>query len=490
MKGRMVIGMLVLAVLVAVTAGFGQAQGPGPEGRPEPGSAAEPGGAADSAQPWTGTTIPYAGRLSLASPRDASQPDGAGQPAAEGAYDFTFALYAAETGGEPLWSEVQTGVTVKGGSFSVPLGSVTPIPPGVLSGRILWLAVGVRGPGEAGFTVLSPRQRVSAAAPTAGAACPHDHLGEQWSGDSGPGGNGLRVENTRVDSYGVTGVAHNGPSASGVLGWSISGNGVEGSSDNGTGVWAHSANGPGLFAHSDNSHSIYVDGSGSAGVYVSSAGTSGVYVGSATYAGVAVYSAGMMAMWVHSAAQDGILVETAGWDGVHVTGPVGGVYYGSGKKGDEDFAVLNTGEVRSKVGFAAPTHGFAEKMAVEGAEAAYEPGDVLVASATGQGTVALSSAAYSRAVIGVYSTSPAYVGGQAVPKDQPAGGVSVTILGMVLCKVSAENGPIRPGDLLVTSATPGHAMRTDDPPLGTVLGKALESLDSGAGQILVLVTLQ
>ena len=428
-------------------------------------------------------TIPYAGRLT----------GDTGQPVVEGAYDFTFALYAANSGGEPLWSELQAGVTVQGGSFSVALGSVAPIPPAVLDGRPLWLAVAVRGPGKAGFTALNPRQRVSAAAPagaTANAACPHDHLGEQWSGDSGPGGNGLRVENTRADSYGVTGVAHNGYNASGVLGWSISGNGVEGSSDNGTGVWAHSFNGTGLFAHSDNSHSIYVDGSGSAGVYVSSAGTSGVYVASATYAGVAVYSAGMMGMWIHSAAQDGILVETAGWDGVHVSGPVGGVYYGSGKKGDEDFAVLNTGEVRSKVGFAAPTHGFAENMAVEGVKAGYEPGDVLVASSAGKGAVALSSTAYSRAVIGVYATSPAYVGGQPVPKDQPAGGVPVTILGTVLCKVSTENGPIRPGDLLVTSATPGHAMRADDPPPGTVLGKAMESLDSGAGLILVLVTLQ
>ena len=45
-------------------------------------------------------TIPYAGTLS----------DPAGQPVADGLYDFSFALYAAETGGELLWSEVQEGV--------------------------------------------------------------------------------------------------------------------------------------------------------------------------------------------------------------------------------------------------------------------------------------------------------------------------------------------------------------------------------------------
>jgi hypothetical protein len=63
-------------------------------------------------------------------------------------------------------------------------------------------------------------------------------------------------------------------------------------------------------------------------------------------------------------------------------------------------------------------------------------------------------------------------------------------VGIVPCKVSAENGAIRPGDLLVTSAIPGHAMRDDDPKNGTILGKALGSLDSGTGVIKVLVTLQ
>jgi hypothetical protein len=49
-----------------------------------------------------GVTIPYPGRLS----------DDAGHPAADGAYGLTFARYDAETGGEPLWSEVQEGAAV------------------------------------------------------------------------------------------------------------------------------------------------------------------------------------------------------------------------------------------------------------------------------------------------------------------------------------------------------------------------------------------
>jgi hypothetical protein len=58
-------------------------------------------------------------------------------------------------------------------------------------------------------------------------------------------------------------------------------------------------------------------------------------------------------------------------------------------------------------------------------------------------------------------------------------------------KVSAENGAIRPGDLLVTSSIPGYAMKAgSNPPQGTVIGKALEGLDQGTGTIKMLATLQ
>lgn len=58
--------------------------------------------------------------------------------------------------------------------------------------------------------------------------------------------------------------------------------------------------------------------------------------------------------------------------------------------------------------------------------------------------------------------------------------------------MSAVNGPIRRGDLLVASAIPGYAMKGTDRSrmLGAVVGKALESLAEGTGVIEVLVTLQ
>lgn len=164
------------------------------------------GAVAQQPAPFEGM-ISYSGRLS----------DDADQPVADGMYAFSFALYDAPGGGNLLWSETQTGVPVQGGAFSVQLGSVTPFPK---ERRISqgWLAVSVRGPGEAGYIVLAPRQLSNVAppsapsSPAAGAACPHDHWGETWSGTGGGldlvsnNGNALRGLSTTA-GYGVFGVA-------------------------------------------------------------------------------------------------------------------------------------------------------------------------------------------------------------------------------------------------------------------------------------------
>ena len=60
------------------------------------------------------------------------------------------------------------------------------------------------------------------------------------------------------------------------------------------------------------------------------------------------------------------------------------------------------------------------------------------------------------------------------------------------CWVDTSNGPIKPGDLLTTSDTPGHAMKVTDyaKAQGAIIGKAMSSLEKGRGLVLVLVTLQ
>ena len=148
------------------------------------------------------------------------------------------------------------------------------------------------------------------------------------------------------------------------------------------------------------------------------------------------------------------------------------------------FRVTGAGNVYADGSYLSPAADYAEMWPANGN---LQPGDVLVVGMDGKLT--LSTQPFQASVVGVYSTKPGFVGGAANGGDQ-TGKVPLAITGIVPVKVSAENGVIHPGDMLVASATPGYAMRAgDNPPNGTVLGKALGSLESGTGVIQVLVML-
>jgi hypothetical protein len=134
---------------------------------------------------------------------------------------------------------------------------------------------------------------------------------------------------------------------------------------------------------------------------------------------------------------------------------------------------------------------YAESVDVTGDRMHYEPGDVLVLDTDNPGKVLKSIEAYSTSVSGIYSTKPGTLGRrQTTPKSPDE--IPMAVVGIVPAKVSAENGPIKVGDLLVSSSTPGYAMKGTDRGrmLGAVVGKAMAKLDSGIGVIEVLVTLQ
>jgi hypothetical protein len=134
---------------------------------------------------------------------------------------------------------------------------------------------------------------------------------------------------------------------------------------------------------------------------------------------------------------------------------------------------------------------YAESVDVTGDRGKYEPGDVLVIDSSSPGRFLKSAGPYSTSVAGIYSTKPGTVG-RRQPTPRTGDEVPMAMMGIVPTNVSAENGPIRPGDLLVTSSSLGYAMKGTERSrmLGAVLGKALGSLDSGEGVIEVVVTLQ
>jgi len=111
----------------------------------------------------------------------------------------------------------------------------------------------------------------------------------------------------------------------------------------------------------------------------------------------------------------------------------------------------------------------------------YEAGTVLVFG--GDEEVAESTQRLDKRIAGIVSTDPAYLMNSALENS-----VAVGLQGRVPCKVVGE---IRKGDLMVSSATPGHAeawLEDSNPPTGCVIGKALENkIGAGSDVIEVVV---
>jgi hypothetical protein len=146
-----------------------------------------------------------------------------------------------------------------------------------------------------------------------------------------------------------------------------------------------------------------------------------------------------------------------------------------------------------------------------------EAADVVVADAFKKESVMKSTEPYQTSVVGVVSTKPHMVMGTELVQDpetkMPIPGVNAAKLalsGRVPVKVTDENGPIIPGDMLTSSSTPGHAMKwtlldvkaardfeelksiisENERRRNAILGKAVESHSSGTGKIMVLISLQ
>jgi hypothetical protein len=120
-----------------------------------------------------------------------------------------------------------------------------------------------------------------------------------------------------------------------------------------------------------------------------------------------------------------------------------------------------------------------------------EPGTVMVLG--DEGSLFESQRPYDKRVAGVVSGAGDYKPGIVLDKRQePGNRQPIALMGKVFCKVDAQFGEIEIGDLLTTSPTPGHAMKTSDlfQAFGAVIGKALRPLASGHGLIPILIALQ
>lgn len=120
-------------------------------------------------------------------------------------------------------------------------------------------------------------------------------------------------------------------------------------------------------------------------------------------------------------------------------------------------------------------------------------GTVVVLDSTKSNQVTSSSVSYDTRVAGVVSERPGIALGEKSDTK-----VLVATTGRVRVRVDASKGAIRIGDLLVTSDIPGVAMKSEPVNLGgvqihrpgTLIGKALEPMEKGKGEILALLSLQ
>lgn len=120
-------------------------------------------------------------------------------------------------------------------------------------------------------------------------------------------------------------------------------------------------------------------------------------------------------------------------------------------------------------------------------------GTVVVIDTTKPNQVIASMQPYDSRVAGVISVRPGLTLG-----EQGESRVLVATTGRVRVRVDATRGPIQIGDLLVTSDKAGFAMKSEPVMIGgrqfhapgTLIGKALERLAGGTGEILVLLSLQ
>ena len=120
-------------------------------------------------------------------------------------------------------------------------------------------------------------------------------------------------------------------------------------------------------------------------------------------------------------------------------------------------------------------------------------GSVVIIDEEHPGRLKLSSRAYDTRVAGIVSGANGINPGISLQQEGALeGGQNVALSGRVYVLADATFGAIRPGNLLTTSSTPGHAMKAghSSKAQGAVLGKAMSGLADGKGMVLVLVTLQ
>jgi hypothetical protein len=161
------------------------------------------------------------------------------------------------------------------------------------------------------------------------------------------------------------------------------------------------------------------------------------------------------------------------------------------------FRVTKTGEVRADGAYYGASYntGSADVAERINVSESVKAGCVVEIDPEHPGFFRKSTSPYSTKVAGIISISPGVILGNSFDEttdDWEDNRPLLAIAGRVPLKVTTENGSIEIGDLLVSASTPGYAMRCSNRAtcVGTTIGKALEPLEEGTGEIMIQVMLR
>lgn len=436
--------------------------------------------------------------------------DAAGQSVPDGTnYTVTVSLWDAATAGTMKWSQTLNGVTVKNGTFSALLTVDT----ANLFDGDLWLQTQI-GTDPA----MAPRQRVASvpyalkagAVPDASITASKfaaNALGGLWQTGGNAGTSPTtaflgttdnaalafrtnNVERLRITPNGNVGIGVSNPDAPLTFPIAI-GEKID-LYPNANGNYGIGVAPGALQIHSDSSSTDVVFGYGRSATLTETARITGA-------GNLLLRDKGVLALGSNVAGKE----LNAGKIGYEVFSPDALDIVGAGTDNTNrkvkvyaEGGTTFTGEVTAPVVNILGGSDVAEPYDVapsQGVRAT--PGMVVCIDPSHVGRMTVADSAYSPMVAGIISGANGVAPGITLRQKGTIadGALPVATMGRVwaLCDADA-NGAIAPGDMLTSSDTPGHAMRATDTARrdGAVIGKAMSSLKSGKGFVLVLVSLK
>ena len=425
--------------------------------------------------PMPQTTVPQGTALGTAFTYQGQLKKG-GQPFT-GACDFQFGIYDAAVGSTQIGSTLTKGdVKVIEGVFAVQLDFGA----NAFPGDARWLQVAVKCPGDSSFVTFNSRQELTPTPYALGLRLPLDQT-------TNVSDSGLIIRNT--GGRGIYGIGTNGTGvegmsdrAAGVVGTSNQWRGVVGTSTNEVGVYGESVTSGGVFGVSKKWRGVV-------GISESEFGVSGESTSGGGVLGVSKTARGVTGI---STGEIGVVGQSRDNSGVAGFSENGAGVYG---KSTHNYAGLFEGKVRVSVLEIAGGADLAEPFDVASVGATSpSPGMVVCIDPANPGKLVVCSSNYDQTVAGVISGAGGVQPGMVMQQEgsKASGQHPIALTGRVYVWADATAHPVQPGDLLTTSATPGHAIKVTDygQAQGAVIGKAMTALPAGKGLVLVLVGMQ